>query len=301
MAEGLMNLAIVNLKLGEDLDYAAECAEDGYIIMKQVGWLRGQGNCLWALGMALLYADKCEEAVTALSEAARVLSLLNDRRMAAMSYQCLGLLFGKLHRLGEARGAYKRALEIKTGLGKAADVADCTRHMADSLSQWVDPESIQIYQEARKLYLKLDMKQKAAKCLYDIASVKLRMGNSTPQELQAMFGEARMELFAAGDRLNACWAYFHEGFAWVALENYPNALQAYGTAIEAFREYGLQDDVNITEQMMAPLLNFQASLQAQANLDTGQEGGEEQVLQPVITAVSQLELAESESEPVNGH
>jgi hypothetical protein len=96
------------------------------------------------------------------------------------------------------------------------------------------------------MYLELDMKLMAAKCLYDEADAKLRSRAVSPQELVLLFGQAKLELFEAGDHLVACWAIFFEGSACVSFGDYPNA---YETAMEVFREFGVEDVANVIQDL----------------------------------------------------
>lgn len=85
-----------------------------------------------------------------------------------------------------------------TGLNKTAGIADCLSYMASALLSCDQRTSIQKFQEARKLYLQLGMKIKAAECLNGEVAAKIKYDEPLG-ELYLLFFRTREEFSQVGD------------------------------------------------------------------------------------------------------
>jgi tetratricopeptide (TPR) repeat protein len=204
--------------------------------MQRLGYIQGEGTALWVLGTSLAQGDQREQAVILLKEAISLLTRSGDRIMAARAYQSIGISYGMLSQRENFSDSFSKARFMFSELDMPEAEVDCLYNLASAEVNVLDPKSIDHFREARGLYLTQKRSREAARCLKGEALMRMLCKNTPHEQLLGMHKQARKELLATGDKVNATWAMVNIGSQLQESKDIDGAQASFEVALKEFEE-----------------------------------------------------------------
>jgi len=236
--ELMMALALMDLGLHHgtqaEFEPAVRYSEEAHSMMQKLGWVHGEGACLWVMGLAMSQGgqEQREDAVKFLEKAADILVKVGNRPLTASTYQTLGIANGGLHRREAFEDDFARALVLFKDLGRPMACAESKR-------------------EARQEFLELGAKLPAAHCLKGECTARMLAQNTSREDLLELNRQTREELLAQGDKVNAAWIILNIGQCSFSLIHMEDAKAEFEIAVQELEEIGSIQGTEMARKSLA--------------------------------------------------